>query len=127
MIASGDIGNLLFTITKSLKIPCYQGGNQKDYSTETRAVIHMHKMEKEPKFMKCFADVNVIVPDEGNEARTGTLKQYEQSLMELYYEPMVRVVNDHPLLIEIHSMGIEEDQQLKSHFVNCKLLISVLR
>lgn len=126
MITEGDTQDIVYSIVKSLGLPVIQG-DTKNYSSKPRVVVHAHKQEREKQWMKNFLEVNVVMPDVANEAQRAKLKEYETQLKDMFYEDTVGTYKGSGYLIELQSLGIEEDTTLKSHFVNCKLLFSTLR
>lgn len=124
MITPSDSGNIVYSLVKPLGLPIYRGWNDLN---EDRIVIVEHKQEKEKKWMKNFVDVNLVVPDMGNEAQKAKLDSYQHTLQDMFYGETFVEHNGTGCLVEFSSIGIEEDKLLKSHFVNVKLLISALR
>lgn len=124
MITAGDAANIIYGLVKDFGLPVYHGWN---ISGSERIVISTHPQERELQWMKNFVDVNLIVPDVDNEAQRAKLNGYMQTLHDFFYEDIVGEKNGCGYIIELKSIGIEEDTQLKSHFVNCKLLFSALR
>lgn len=127
MITEGDTANIVYGLCKQLGLPVLQGGNAGGFSDGERVVVHAHRQERERQYLKNFLEVNIIVPDEAGEARTKALKEYERRVQDMFYEDIVGVYGGHGYVIELKSLGIEEEASLKSHFVNCKLLFSTLR
>lgn len=127
MITEGDTANIVYGLCKQLGLPVLQGGNAGSFSEGERVVVHAHRQERERQYLKNFLEVNIIVPDEAGEARTKALKEYERRVQDMFYEDIVGVYGGHGYVIELKSLGIEEEASLKSHFVNCKLLFSTLR
>lgn len=126
MITEGDTQNIVYNLVKGLGLPVLQG-DTKAYTKSPRVVVHAHKQEREKQYMKNFLEVNVVISDEANEAKRAMLKEYETRLKDMFYEDIVGVYKGSGYVIEMKSLGIEEDSTLKSHFVNCKLLFSTLR
>jgi len=127
MITEGDTANIVYGLCRQLGLPVLQGGNAGSFSERERVVVHAHRQEREKQYLKNFLEVNIIVPDEAGEAMTKTLKEYERRVQDMFYEDIVGVYGGHGYVIELKSLGIEEEASLKSHFVNCKLLFSTLR
>lgn len=127
MITEGDTSNIVYRICEQLGIETLQGANARNYSRNLRVVVHAHRQEREKQYLKNFLEVNVIAEDIANEAQTAVLKEYEQRLQELFYEDLVGEYKGCGYIIELKSLGMEEDATLKSHFINCKLLFSTLR
>lgn len=125
MITEGTSGNIVYKLMSDFGLPVYQG--RRDYSQEDRVVIHSHKQIRTDRWIENYIEVNVVVQDEGNSAKTSLLKQYENMLMAKFYEDIVGEYEGSPYVISFDSLGIEEDSQTKSHFVNCKIKFSVLR
>lgn len=124
MITAGDSANIIYGLVKGFGLPVYHGWNNSDAD---RIVITTHKQEREKQWMKNFVDVNLVVKDIDNEAKLAVLKGYERTLHDFFYEDIVGEKDGCGYIIELKSIGIEEDASLKSHFVNCKLLFSALR
>lgn len=126
MITEGDTQNIIYTIVKGLGLPVLQG-DTKSHSNVPRVVVHAHKQEREKQYMKNFLDVNIVFSDVANEAQRAKLKEYERRIKDMFYEDIVGTYEGSGYVVELKSLGIEEDSALKSHYVNCKLLFSTLR
>ena len=124
MITAGDSANILYTLLKPLGFPVYHGWN---FTDAERIVLITHPQEREKQWMKNFVDVNLVVPDKDSEAQRKKLNDYQRTLHDFFYMDIVGEHNGTGYVIELKSIGIEEDTPLKSHYVNCKLLISALR
>ena len=125
MITEGTASNIVYGIMRDFGLPVYQGRHE--YSSEDRVVIHSHKQTRSAKWMKNYLEENVVVKDEGNMAKTALLKSYEARMMDKFYADIVGEYEGIPYVVTFESMGIEEDTQTGSHFVNCKILFSALR
>lgn len=125
MITEGFSSNIIYSLMQDFGIPVYQG--RRDYETCDRVVIHSHKQVRTKCWMENFIEVNVVVLDEGNSAKMALLKEYESKLLSKFYEDIVGEYEGTPYVISFESLGIEEDSQTKSHYVNCKLKFSALR
>ena len=126
MITEGDTQNIVYNLCKDMGLPVLQG-DTKSHLKSPRVVVHAHKQEREKQYMKNFLDVNIVMSDVANEAQRAELKRYETLMKDKFYEDIVGVYKGCGYVIELKSLGIEEDSTLKSHFVNCKLLFSTLR
>lgn len=126
MITEGDTQNIIYSIVKGLGLPVIQG-DTKSHSKVPRVVVHAHKQEREKQYMKNFLDVNIVFSDVANEAQRARLKEYERRIKDMFYEDIVGTYEGSGYVVELKSLGIEEDSTLKSHYVNCKLLFSTLR
>ena len=124
MITASDSANILYSLVKPFGLPVYHGWNTLN---DDRIVIVTHPQEKEKQWMKNFVDLCLVVPDEDNEAQRAKLNDYQRRLHDFFYIDIVGEKDGTAYQIEMKSIGIEEDTQLKSHYVNCKLLISALR
>ena len=124
MITAGDAANIIYGLVKPFGLPVYHGWNISDAE---RIVISTHPQERELQWMKNFVDVNLVVPDIDNEAQRAKLNEYQRTLHDFFYADIVGEKDGCGYIIELKSIGIEDDASLKSHFVNCKLLFSVLR
>lgn len=124
MITASDVANIVYSLVKPFGLPVYHGWN---VSNDDRIVLVSHPQEKEKQWMKNFVDVSLIVPDVDGEAQRAKLNDYQRMLHDFFYIDIVGEKDGTGYNIEMKSIGIEEDTQLKSHYVNCKLLISALR
>lgn len=124
MITASDAANIVYSLVKPFGLPVYHGWN---VSNDDRIVLVSHPQEKEKQWMKNFVDVSLIVPDVDGEAQRAKLNDYQRMLHDFFYIDIVGEKDGTGYNIEMKSIGIEEDTQLKSHYVNCKLLISALR
>ena len=125
MITASDAENIIYGLVKpQFGLPVYHGWNN---SNEDRIVLVSHPQTKEKQWMKNFIDVCLVVPDVDNEAQRSKLNEYQRLLHDFFYINIVGEKEGTGYEIDMKSIGIEEDSQLKSHYVNCKLLISALR
>lgn len=127
MTTSGDSANIVYRIVaEGLGLPTSQSGNDTSHSSEEHVVVHAHKQERSKHYMKNYIEANVVVPDLDGEAQSGKLKGYEREVQKLFYGDLVGEQDGTAYVIELQSLGIEKDDALKSHYVNCKLLFSAL-
>lgn len=124
MITAGDSENIVYALVQTFGLPVHHGWNTSDAD---RVVIVAHKQERERQWLKNFIDVNLVVKDIDGEAQRSKLNGYQKTLQDFFYEDIVGEKDGVGYVITLESCGIEEDASLKSHFVNCKLLFSVLR
>lgn len=128
MITSGESANIVYGIvSEGLGLLVSQAGNDKSHSNVPHVVVHPHKQERGKQYMKNFVEANVVIPDIDGEAQSGLLKSYEKEVQNLFYGDVVGEQNGTAYVIELKSLGIEQDSALNSHYVNCKILFSVLR
>lgn len=128
MITSGESANIVYRIVSvGLGLPVSQSGNDTSHSDEPHVVVHPHKQERGKQYMRNFVEANVVVPDVDGEAQSGLLKSYEKEVLGLFYGDIVGEQNGTAYIMELQSLGIEQDSALNSHYVNCKIKFSVLR
>ncbi len=128
MITSGDSANIVYRlVSEGLGLPVSQSGNNTSHSDEVHVVVHPHKQERSKHYMKNFVEANVVVPDVDGEVQSGLLKEYEREVRDLFYGDIVGEQDGTAYVIELQTLGIEADDSLNSHYVNCKLLFSALK
>lgn len=127
MIATTDIANILYLACKTFGMPVCQGGNipKGEVGEEGRTVIHPHEQTPGTHWSKCFVEVNLHAADSlhGN-ADLRRLNDLEREAKRIL--PCTDEFDGTPYRIEIASTRILSDEQLKSHYVNVKVLFKTL-
>lgn len=133
MITSGDVQDMIVGMLKErfTDIDVRPQENNIDYdyseSRSNRIVVQSHKQTVEKQWVKNFVNIYIVVADEGKEAKTGTLKAYQRRLQDMFYGGIVTEFNGAICHITYSESSIEDDKALKSHYVNCRLLVKILK
>ena len=131
MIVTSDIGDILYKDFNSLKSQMginniYQDGNIPigEVTTERIVVIPPPNNTSETYWIKGFANVNLVVPDKSGKKDITRLQTLERFALKNFKSVLGRF-DGTPYLYEA-STGIENDPDIKCHFVNVKILFSIL-
>lgn len=132
MIVTSNIEDILYDNSKAIGISeIYEKGNVPNGEvTSERIVILSSDQIPSTIWQKCFVEVNLVVPDlldekstlEANKIR---LKELERLAKSTFHNRFGSYDGD-GYSYDIAQMGIEEDADLKCHFVNVKILFNVL-
>ena len=127
MIVTTDIADILYRDCKCFGITIVPFGKiLTGKLTDERITIHVKGQTPEKYWEKCFVEVNLCVPDLGNNlANTIKLKELERAAKEKFRSVTGRF-NDTRYHYGYNTISIEADTALKCHFVNCRLLFNVL-
>lgn len=127
MIATTDIGNILYRDCKAFGIDVYQKGNIPDGEVTTERVIIRTKSQTPSKYWKKgFVEVNLCVPDVNvDTANLIRLAELEREAMKIL-DDVVGSYDGTTYRYSIDSIGTEADTALKCHYVNVRILFEVL-
>ena len=123
MIVTTDIGNILYRDCKAFGIDIVPDGE-----TLTGELIAIHAKKQQPGtyWKKSFAEVNLCVPDLGeNSANSIRLGELERRANKLF-DDVVSTYDGTTYRYSIDSIGTEVDTDLKCHYVNVRILFEVL-
>jgi len=91
-----------------------------------RIVIHSKPQQPETYWKKSFVEVNLCVPDlSENEANTIRINELERKAVALL-DDVTSSYDGTAYYYSIESIGMEEDEELKCHYVNVRILFEVL-
>ena len=91
-----------------------------------RIAIHAKKQQPGTYWKKSFAEVNLCVPDLGeNSANSIRLGELERRANKLF-DDVVSTYDGTTYRYSIDSIGTEVDTDLKCHYVNVRILFEVL-
>lgn len=126
MIVTTDIANILYRDCKAFGIDIVpQGKTLVGELKSERIVIHVKKQSPETRWKRSFVEVNLCVPDlQENEANSIRLQELEREAMKLF--DSVGNYDGTAYYYSIESIGMEEDADLKCHYVNVRVLFEVL-
>lgn len=122
MIVVTDILDLIYLQAKKIGLPTYKTGNIPDNLTGERATVNVKERQIEKLWSKCFANVNLIVPDIAsgmNQARLKTLERQVTPLLE-----GVSTYDGTTFRYSVYSSQIEEGENY--HFVNIKIIVEII-
>lgn len=127
MITSTDAANIIFRDCKPFDLPRYQGGNVPDGKVENGGRIVIHSKQQTPggRWMKNYVEVNIVIPDTPNgKANLVQLNAYER-------EARIRLNGSDTYDGTIYrywvdSTSILQNEQLKSHYVNARVLFQAM-
>lgn len=127
MIVTTDIGNILYRDCKVFGIKIVPDGETLTGElTSERIVIHAKKQQPGKYWKKSFAEVNLCVPDLGeNSANSIRLNELEREANKLF-DDAVSSYDGTTYRYSIESIGTEADTALKCHYVNVRILFEVL-
>lgn len=127
MIVTTDIADILYSDCKDFGIKIVPFGKTlTGEMTGERITIHVKGQTPEKYWEKCFAEVNLCVPDlRDNLANTIRLKELER-MAKKRFRSVTNKFDGTTFHYEVHTITIEADTALKCHFVNCRLLFNVL-
>lgn len=126
MIATTDIANILYRDCMAFRIHIVPMGKTVSGEVKSeRIVIHSKKQQPGKIWNKSFAEVNLCVPDLGeDEANTIRLGELEREAKERFNS--VSCYDGTVYRYSIDSIGTEADAALKCHFVNVRIIFEVL-
>lgn len=126
MIATTDIANILYRDCEVFGMEIVPNGKTLVGELKSeRIVIHSKKQQPGMSWKKSFAEVNLCVPDLGNdEANSIRLQELEREAMRRF--DVVGSYDGTTYRYSIESIGTEEDTALKCHYVNVRILFEVL-
>lgn len=127
MIVTTDIGNILYRDCKAFGIDIVPDGETLTGELKSeRIVIHTKKQQPGTYWKKSFAEVNLCVPDLGeNEAGTIRLNELERQANKLF-DDVVSTYDGTRYRYSIDAIGTETDTGLKCYYVNVRILFEVL-
>lgn len=128
MIGVSDIGNIVYRDCKqAFGLECYQKGNVPQGEITTERVIIYPKVQQDISIWKeSFVEVNLCVPDIApNTANLVRLNELERIAREqLRYK--TDVYDDTLYRYKIDTIGLEQDQEMKCHYINVTLLFETI-
>lgn len=127
MILTSDFANILFSFLKEQALPVYQGQciPVGEIEPQGRIVIHVKEQSNDKYWSKVFADINIYTPDtpEGY-ADLCRLNGLERSFANIF--PLNGKYEGTCFRIELASVSILADKDLKAHFVHLRVLCKVI-
>lgn len=131
MIVTTDIGDILYKDCNSLKTTfgianIYQDGNVPvgEVTAERIVIVPPPNDTAETYWIKSFANVNLVVPDKNGKRDITRLQTLERLAKKNLDDRCGKF--DGTLYIYEVSTGIENEPDLKCHFVNIKILFKIL-
>lgn len=126
MIASTDIGDILYAASKNLGIPRYQLGNIPSGTVSSdRMVIVRPKLQEEKYWNKAYPYINIEVPDINGKADITKLQYYERQAYRLF-DDIVGEYDGTSYYYSVDTIGIEDGTDLKCHYVSVRILFEIL-
>lgn len=127
MITTTDTANILYKVCQAFGMPVYQGGNvpQGKIGDEGRVVIHVKEQTPESIWKKGFAEINLFAVD----TQKGNADLIRLNELERMAVKTLQATGDYDGTVykfTIASTAILANEDLKSHFVNVKVLFKVL-
>ncbi|MBQ7211613.1 MAG: hypothetical protein IJS19_02915 [Muribaculaceae bacterium] len=127
MIATTDIANIIAEGCSAFGLPIFQVGNVERGEITSERIVIVPKPQNEGKFWrKCFVEVNICVPDDDIGADLQRLNELEKSAYSHFKRYTVGNYDGTPYRYKKDSIGIEEDTQMKCHYVNVRVLFESL-
>lgn len=131
MIVTTDIGDILYKDLNALKSQMgitniYQDGNVPvgEVTSERIVIVPPPNDTSETYWIKSFANVNLVVPDKNGKRDITRLQTLERFAKKNLDDHCGRF--DGTLYTYEVSTGIENEPDLKCHFVNIKILFKIL-
>ena len=131
MIVTADIGDILYRDLNLLKSQMgitniYQDGNVPtgEVTSDRIVIVPPPNVTDETYWTKAFANVNLVVPDKNGKkdiTRLQTLERFAKKNL----DDKCGKFDGTTYTYEV-STGIENEPDLKAHFVNVKILFSIL-
>lgn len=127
MITTTDIANILYRDCESFEIEIVpQGRTITGALKAERLVIHSKKQQPGRIWKKSFVEINLCVPDlQHNEANTIRLNELER-IANKQLNNVVGYYDGTSYQYSIETIGMEQDSDLKCHYVNIRILFEVL-
>lgn len=127
MMLTEDIANALYKDCQVFDVPVYRKGNiPKGEIAEERVVILPKSQTPSNYWRKCFVEVNLCVPDIGEgQANLWRLNELEKAAFDAL-DDKVGEYEGYSYRYSVSSIGIEQDGNMKCHYVNVRLLFEVL-
>lgn len=125
MISSSDVGLIMHDYCKAIfDMPILLDPKKELGEIDNeRVVVHVHKQSFGKVWAKCYTDINICVPDEDNgEIGLARLQELERLSQKSFKDGCCGTYDGDTYIFEYDSIGIEEDPQMRCHFVNIKLL-----
>lgn len=129
MITVSDIEAILYKAAETFGLTRYPWGNVPDADKqllEERVVIRAKSQKNETYWKHSYAEVNLMVPDTDSQADLVRLAELERMAHEAFDEDTVGEWDGTAYRYAADTVGIEEDTALKCHYVNVRILFSVL-
>lgn len=127
MITTTDIANILYKACSFFEMPVYQAGNIPTgiVNDRGRVVIHSKEQTAEKTWKKSFAEVNIFVPDtpDGN-ANLIRLNEVERLATKMLKN--TGCLDGTVYQYEVASTILLNNENLKAHYINAKVLFKVL-
>lgn len=128
MIGVSDIGNIIYKDSIPFGIKdVFQKGNVPQGEILSERIVIYPKMQQDITFWKeSFVEVNICVPNiDAYTANLIRLNELERNAR-LIYESRTGIFDDTRYRYKIDTIGIEQDPQMKCHYVNVSLIFEVL-
>lgn len=131
MIVTTDIQDILYKDCKAIGISeIYENGTVPTGEVTTERIVIIAKSQQPGTYWKKdFVEVNLVVPDvntdNGQQANLIRLQELER-IAQPKLDDVCGTYDGTRYTYSIAQIGIEEDTDLKCHFVNVKILFNVL-
>ena len=129
MIATTDIANIIFKDCKSFGISeVYQRGNIPEGKVNAeRIVVYPKTQQPDTYWERGYVEVNLCVPlSRSGKTNLIRLNELERKAKEMFKDGVVGQYDGSWYRYSSETIGIEEDKELCSYYVNVKLLFEVL-
>jgi hypothetical protein len=128
MIGVSDIGNILYADCKRIfSLPCFQRGNVPQGEITTDRIIIYPKVQQDISIWKeSFVEVNICVPDIAPDtANLVRLNEVERIARE-HLKYKCSEYDNTLYRYKIDTIGLEQDQEMKCHYVNISILFETI-
>lgn len=127
-ITTADIRRIMYGILSSWGLPIhYKEDLPMGEITDERIIIVTSGEGYGKIWTTCIVTISICVPDPTpNDANLTKLDVYEKQSIKMFKDGMVGDYKGDNYVISLQKNGIEEDRQMKCHYVNLKLSFEVL-
>ena len=126
MITQSEVVDILYLKCLQYGIEVYRKGNLPDGEmSEERIVILPKTITSETYWKKCFVEINFCVPN-NNDGKAGLIRLAELERIVNKTMKGTGMWDETRYKYKIDTTGIEEDADLKCHYVNARVLFEIL-
>lgn len=127
-ITTADIRRIMYGILSPLGLPVhYKEDIPKGEITDERIIIVTSGEGYGKIWATCIVTISICVPDPTpNVANLTRLSYYEDEALKMFKDSIVGGYKGDNYVISLQKNGIEEDRQMRCHYVNLKLSFEVL-
>ena len=126
MITVSDIEKILYKDCATFGVEVFPYGNVPEGEiTAERIVVHSKPLQTEKIWNKSFCDVNICVPDKNGQADKIRIDELAREAQDRF-KGIVGDFDGTPYHYTWDTIGVENDTQMRCHYVNVRILFEVL-